>query len=88
VHFSLSKQNFGQLIFCAVILFSNREGRSAEIKSNNMPRISETPENLKEWIQSNGNLIRAEQTFSFRFLENLLAKSIDKNHFISPVRDC
>ncbi len=85
MHFSLSKQNFGQLIFCAVILFSNCEGRSAEIKSNNMPRILETPANLKEWIQSNGNLIRAEQTFSFRFLENLLAKSVDKNQFISPL---
>ncbi|MEO6094596.1 MAG: serpin family protein [Fibrobacteria bacterium] len=81
----IAGKSLGLIAVLCLIAFPGCEKRGKERKAIGSPAAEARPASLKEWSQGNKELIRAEQDFAFRLLQNLLVDAANRNQFISPL---
>lgn len=83
--FDFAEKPFGLIAVLCLVAFPGCEKNGPERKAAASPPAEARPVSLTEWSQGNKALIRAEQDFAFRLLQNLLVDAANRNQFISPL---
>ena len=81
----IAKSPIGFIALCSLSAFSGCEKHSPDKYPKEIKTAKEATLSLQEWYSRNGGLIRAEQDFAFKLLQNLQDDSLARNQFFSPL---